>query len=326
MEKQRFHTLLNNYTSLTSEEAQALISLEKEFPYSQVIHSLAARATQDHDLPEKEEQLHLGAIYTTDRAVFKSVMTAIPQERKSEAYQNFQVEAQSQEVIENLQVESSNEIPVEVQAINAEVKEVQTEAQEITENISAAAALSSEDALSDIDSPEGKMDDLVSNNSFYNELSHDLERLKELKHEFEETVKQFENGTLSASLDSGTTLKSNSKPVDPTDELLTEIKSSKKRVKPDGPKQKEQIEIIEQFIKTQPSIKGKVASEEKALTKDDLAEKNLTYNENIISETLAQILIKQGKKDKAIEVLKKLIWKFPQKKAYFAAQIEDLKK
>ena len=62
------------------------------------------------------------------------------------------------------------------------------------------------------------------------------------------------------------------------------------------------------------------------LPKDDLAEKNLTYNENIISETLAQILIKQGKKEKAIEVLKKLIWKFPQKKAYFAAQIEDLKK
>ena len=312
MEKQRFHTLLNNYTSLTSEEAQALISLEKEFPYSQVIHSLAARATQDHDLPEKEEQLHLGAIYTTDRAVFKSVMTAIPQERKSEAYQNFQVEPQSQEVIENLQVESSNEIPVAVR--------------EITENISAAAALSTEDALSDIDSPKSKMDDWVSDNSFYNELSHDLERLKELKHKFEETVKQFENGTLSASLDSGTTLKSKSKPIDPSDELLTEIKSSKKRVKPDGPKQKEQIEIIEQFIKTQPSIKGKVATEEKALPKDDLAEKNLTYNENIISETLAQILIKQGKKEKAIEVLKKLIWKFPQKKAYFAAQIEDLKK
>jgi TolA-binding protein len=41
---------------------------------------------------------------------------------------------------------------------------------------------------------------------------------------------------------------------------------------------------------------------------------------------LAQILTRQGKKDKAIEVYKKLIWKFPQKKAYFAAQIEDLKK
>jgi hypothetical protein len=58
----------------------------------------------------------------------------------------------------------------------------------------------------------------------------------------------------------------------------------------------------------------------------DLTEKNNGYNENIISETLAHILIKQGKKEKAIDILKKLIWKFPQKKAYFAAQIEELKK
>ena len=90
--------------------------------------------------------------------------------------------------------------------------------------------------------------------------------------------------------------------------------------------QKEQIEIIEQFIITQPSIKGKVAVEEKSLPKEDLSDKSLLYYENIISETLVEILIKQGKKEKAIEVLKKLIWKFPQKKAYFAAQIEDLKK
>ena len=50
------------------------------------------------------------------------------------------------------------------------------------------------------------------------------------------------------------------------------------------------------------------------------------FGDNIVSETLVEILIKQGKKDRAIEVLKKLIWKYPQKTAYFASQIEDLKK
>ena len=60
--------------------------------------------------------------------------------------------------------------------------------------------------------------------------------------------------------------------------------------------------------------------------KEDLAEKNASLSDNIVSETLVEILIRQGKKEKAIEVLKKLIWKFPQKKAYFAARIEDLKK
>jgi ABC-type Zn uptake system ZnuABC Zn-binding protein ZnuA len=37
-------------------------------------------------------------------------------------------------------------------------------------------------------------------------------------------------------------------------------------------------------------------------------------------------MIKQGKHEKAIDIYKKLIWKFPQKKAYFATQIEELKK
>jgi hypothetical protein len=50
------------------------------------------------------------------------------------------------------------------------------------------------------------------------------------------------------------------------------------------------------------------------------------FGDNIISETLVEILVKQGKKERAIEVLKKLIWKYPQKKAYFASQIEDLRK
>jgi hypothetical protein len=41
---------------------------------------------------------------------------------------------------------------------------------------------------------------------------------------------------------------------------------------------------------------------------------------------LVELLLKQGKKEKAVEMLKKLIWKFPQKKAYFAARIQELKK
>ena len=37
-------------------------------------------------------------------------------------------------------------------------------------------------------------------------------------------------------------------------------------------------------------------------------------------------MVKQGKLEKAQEIYNKLIWKFPEKKAYFVAQIEKLKK
>lgn len=291
MEKRQFHNLLLNYTALTKAEAQSLILLEKEYPYSQVIHGLAARATQDNQLPEKEDQLHLGAIYTTDRSVFKSIMTAVAQERKDYHY------------------EEATTAPVTM-----------SHTSETPEASEPVAIQNIESIKQDLTLSYAK--DIVIDDAFYEEIQHDIEKLKKVKHDFEETAKLIEHSAHHSPPDADTTSKKK-KLIDPTDELLTEIKSSKKKIKPEGLRQKEQIEIIDQFIKTQPTIKGMVAAE---VPKDDLSEKSLIYNENIISETLAEILIKQGKKEKAIEVLKKLIWKFPQKKAYFAAQIEDLKK
>ncbi|HRI78833.1 MAG TPA: tetratricopeptide repeat protein, partial [Cyclobacteriaceae bacterium] len=105
------------------------------------------------------------------------------------------------------------------------------------------------------------------------------------------------------------------------DPLIEQIKTTKKKLKVENPKQKEQNEIIDKFIKIQPSIpKAKPAE-----SASDLSEDSGMFSDNIVSETLVEILLKQGKKDKAVEVLKKLIWKFPQKKAYFAAQIDSLK-
>ena len=285
MEKHRFKSITENFTSLTGEEANDLLSLEKEFPYSQVIRSLAARATQDNLLPDKEDQLHLAAIYTTDRAVFKSIMSASSLERKLEASEP--ITAQVPEVIEELP-------PVYIAPVHVHLAEP---------------------------TPD------LSGDLLYDELARDLARLKDLRHQFEETFKNLENGTsYSEPISEKIDQKKKLKQTDSGEDLLSEIKNSKKKIKPEGPKQKEQIEIIDQFIKIQPSIKGKVATEVPTSQKEDLSGKSLIYGEHIISETLAQILIKQGKKDKAIEVFKKLIWKFPQKKAYFAAQIEDLKK
>lgn len=159
------------------------------------------------------------------------------------------------------------------------------------------------------------------------EITQDLNRLKQLKQEFENSfLKLEESNSLSNREDKR--VKATLEVIEPnTEELIKEIKNSKKKIKPEGDKQKEQFEIIDQFIKTQPSIssaKSKVAPV--LTTTDDLTESNSAFGDHIISETLVEILLKQGKKDKALEVLKKLIWKFPQKKAYFAAQIEELKK
>jgi hypothetical protein len=277
LDRKEFHNLLNNFTSLTADEAIALVKLEQLFPYSQVIRGLAARGTQDNRLAIREDQLHLAAIYTTDRAVFKSIMTAAPVDRK----------------------------PTPEKPMSTATEEQPTESQTKIEQINKVEGIPDQIPFSD--------------DRLYDEVMRDIERLKIVKHEFEEAVKRYEVSR--AEIIAPPKKKTNR--TDPDDELLSEIKLSKKKMRPEGTRQKEQIEIIDQFIKTQPTIKGKM---QPGVSPDNDLSENLDYNENIISETLAEILIRQGKKDKAIEVLKKLIWKFQQKKAYFAAQIEDLKK
>lgn len=57
-----------------------------------------------------------------------------------------------------------------------------------------------------------------------------------------------------------------------------------------------------------------------------LAEKSVSENEGIMSETLAKLLAQQGYRDKAIHMYQRLSLVFPEKSDYFAAQIEKLKK
>ena len=87
-------------------------------------------------------------------------------------------------------------------------------------------------------------------------------------------------------------------------------------------------EIIEKFIEDQPSI-GSIEKElgksQDEITKD-LSEKSTRFGDDLVSENLAVILLKQGKKERAIDIYRKLIWKLPQKKAYFAARIEEINK
>jgi hypothetical protein len=153
------------------------------------------------------------------------------------------------------------------------------------------------------------------------EVIHDLEKLNELKHNFEALAAGFGNVSIEPKRKPPGRPKKNMETS--ADPLIEDIKTSKKKIDPESPKTIEQIAIIDQFIKAQPSIKPKATP----TAQNDLADiKSGEFADTIISETLANILIRQGKKEKAIEVYRKLIWKFPQKKAYFAAQIEELKK
>jgi len=78
-------------------------------------------------------------------------------------------------------------------------------------------------------------------------------------------------------------------------------------------------ELIDFFLKTNPKIVPKDSQYEVDMSG------SLQENNEIATETLADIYASQGHKNKAIEIYEQLILKYPQKYRYFAAQIERLK-
>jgi len=84
-----------------------------------------------------------------------------------------------------------------------------------------------------------------------------------------------------------------------------------------------QKELIDHFIDEAPSITPSTSND---IEPHDLSKTSVEFKEDLVSENLADILAKQGKVKRAIDIYKKLIWKFPQKKSFFADRIENLKK
>lgn len=98
---------------------------------------------------------------------------------------------------------------------------------------------------------------------------------------------------------------------------------AKKRVKKQ-PK-KDQLDIIDSFIKKDPSISRIGSKTTPTETSNDLSQSSTVENFNIITENMALLHARQGNISRSISIYEELILKYPQKKSYFASQIEKLK-
>ena len=86
----------------------------------------------------------------------------------------------------------------------------------------------------------------------------------------------------------------------------------------------DQMSIIDKFIEENPAFLAKKIDQ--TTDNQDISLDSIKEDDNLASETLANIFEMQKLYDKAIEVYEKLILKYPEKSAYFASRIETIKK
>jgi len=80
--------------------------------------------------------------------------------------------------------------------------------------------------------------------------------------------------------------------------------------------------LITSFIRGEP---GPIRADKETTLKGDVSLASIREHDGFITDTLAQIYVKQGLYAKAIYAYEKLSLKYPEKSAYFAAQIEKIR-
>jgi tetratricopeptide (TPR) repeat protein len=88
-----------------------------------------------------------------------------------------------------------------------------------------------------------------------------------------------------------------------------------------NPEKKRHLDLIDQFIKSNPKIKPVKDTPTIAI----VAEQNAMDNSYLMTETLAKVYLEQKKYQKAIQAYEILILKYPEKISFFANRISDIK-
>lgn len=336
MSAEEFLALLKKYPSVEAGDLTQLAKLRAAHKYCQIVPILIARGLQDSRSPVATQAINQAAVITSDRSLLRTLMTieaaAFSAIKELETVVPV-IEGDDQPQIESTPQASqpvSTPQPTHAEVKKEEVKPIIEAVQKPAINTSKTERVSVAQTENTVSETKNVVDSVIAESIETDKepdagfaadtvMAH-LATLQSNKQKFNTLAEQVEEYLQQSGKHQ--TIAGKKIEVKEGDQLIKEIKSSKKKQKSDAPQHTEQAAIIDQFIQA----RLEPIRIDKSTIKQDLTATSETYSENVISETLVDILLRQGKKEKALEVLRKLIWKFPQKKALFAARIEELSK
>jgi hypothetical protein len=275
----------------SSADMAKLQSLKKQFPFFQSAHLLLSLVSKRHDSGLFQQTLKSTAISVPNRSRLYFLLNNAELFTKTTVVNLKKDDAGVEEVkMKTTEIEHLKAIETEVEkknVVNEEELNKQVE-KELEKEV--AAAIVEKQILKVAEKKKEEKKEKITSGSF-------TDWLKNLKSETAEEDRVIE---------------------------VREIKKPEP-VQPNIERKKEQKALIDKIIESNP---GNIRLKEgqKFYTSDANAKESLLESEDLVTETLAKIYAMQGNISKAIRAYEILSLKFPQKSAYFASLIENLKK
>ena len=158
------------------------------------------------------------------------------------------------------------------------------------------------------------------------ELAIKIEPLEKIKEESKSEINELEQNILAEVASYSIEKLTPKEPEIKKEPISTSLKSQSFTSWLNTGKKVDEKSIIDDFIHKNPSI---TRNQTDFYSATNVAKMSVIEEEGFVTETLARVYMKQGHFDKAIKTYRKLSLKIPEKKAFFASQIEvieELKK
>lgn len=323
MKQQELISLIKNPSVATASDLDKLMELKKQFPFFQSAHLLLSLVAKRYDTGLYQQTLRQTAISIPDRAqlhklLFKSNVVELTTLPPTE------VTVKTDEVVEK-SLEKTEIVNEELNHLKAiELSSEPSSEQKLTEAVEMHLKKDVVNAFVE--------KEILKTNEWYKKDKPQNEQENKPVSKIQETKKPLTSGSFADWLKElkreedipEQTIQDSKKEIQET-ETGSDPKTNNESQEKKSERKLKQQAIIDKIIEVDPS-KIRLDPNQRFFAADVKAKESLFENEELVTETLAKIYAIQGNINKAIRAYEILSLKFPQKSAYFATLIQDLKK